>query len=251
QTLKDAPIDCSWHADLDTVDDGFALLYSNELFDALPIRQFVKTEQGWRERTVTLGADDTLTLQAGPAAIEVPEWAFDAPTGTIAEIAPAREALMASMANRLVAQGGVGLTIDYGHGDSAPGDTLQAVSDHQYVDVLYNPGDCDLTSHVDFAALATVARSEGAHAWPLQNQGAFLLSLGLLERAGALGSGKSSKIQENISQAVERLAGSGKDQMGSLFKVLCISDDTVPFAPFGELPDQRPGQMPPTLASGD
>ncbi|MEM9107355.1 MAG: SAM-dependent methyltransferase, partial [Pseudomonadota bacterium] len=52
QTLKDAPIDCSWHADLDTVDDGFSLLYSNELFYALPIRQFVKTEQGLRERTV-------------------------------------------------------------------------------------------------------------------------------------------------------------------------------------------------------
>ncbi len=251
QTLKDAPIDCRWHADLDTVDDGFTLLFSNELFDAIPIRQFVKTDRGWRERTVTLGPDDTLQFQAGPSAIDVPDWAAGSDNGAVAEVAPAREALMARMASRLLAKGGIALTIDYGHAISAPGDTLQAVHDHQYADVLSNPGECDLTSHVDFAALASAARSEGAHVWPVQNQGQFLLSLGLLERAGALGSGKSASTQQAISRAVERLAGSGKDQMGSLFKVLCISDDMVPFAPFGDPDGQTSGPPPQSPTSGD
>lgn len=251
KTLESAPIDCHWHTDLDSVSDGFTLLYSNELFDALPIRQFVKTDRGWRERTVSLGPGDSLQFQAGPAAIDVPDWATDAANGAIAEIAPAREALMARMADRLLAQGGVALTIDYGHDKSAPGDTLQAVRDHQYADVLSDPGQCDLTSHVDFAALASVASSQGAHVWPVQNQGAFLLSLGLLERAGILGSGKSTEIQETISQSVERLAGSGDHEMGSLFKVLCISDDATPTTPFGEPAADGTGELPPTRESGD
>ena len=251
ETLADAPIPCHWHADLDAVDAGFTLLFSNELFDALPIRQFVRTDRGWRERTVTVAADDRLQFQAGPAAIEMPGWAAGATDGAIAEIAPAREALMARMASRLLVQGGIALTIDYGHAESAPGDTLQAVQNHQFADVLAKPGECDLTSHVDFAALAAAARSEGATVWPLQNQGPFLLSLGLLERAGALGAGKSSEAQAAISRSVDRLAGEGKEQMGSLFKVLCISADAVPFAPFAGPAAAMPGRSPQAGASGD
>jgi SAM-dependent MidA family methyltransferase len=232
ETLKNAPIPTLWHTDFDQVDSGFTLLFSNELFDALPVRQFVKTDRGWRERTVALDTDGALEFQAGPATIDAPGWAGDAANGEIIEMAPAREALMSRLAERLVRQGGLALTIDYGHGHSAPGDTLQAVRNHLYADVLSNPGDCDLTSHVDFEALAAAARAEGAHVWPLLDQGRFLLSLGLVERAGALGSAKSAATQEAIRQAVERLAATGDGQMGSLFKVLCISGDDLPCPPF-------------------
>ena len=42
------------------------------------------------------------------------------------------------------------------------GDTLQAVRRHAFADPLAEPGEADLTAHVDFAALAEAARAAGA-----------------------------------------------------------------------------------------
>jgi SAM-dependent MidA family methyltransferase len=63
-------------------------------------------------------------------------------------------------------------------------------------------------------------------------QGDFLLSSGLAERAGALGTGKPKDVQDDIRSAVERLAGDGATGMGDLFKVLCIAAGPVDLAPF-------------------
>lgn len=234
KTLENSSITNHWHTNIDEIANGFTLVFSNELFDAIPIRQFTRTDTGWRERTIVMGAAGNLEFQAGPAAINAPAWATDAAIGEIAEIAPAREALMAQLSARLVREGGIALTMDYGHVRSATGDTLQAISKHEYVDVLANPGESDLTSHVDFEALGNAARSEGAHVWPILTQGDFLRSLGLLERAGALGADKSSDTRHKIRQAVERLAGTGHSQMGNLFKVLCVAGGATPIMPFSD-----------------
>jgi SAM-dependent MidA family methyltransferase len=64
------------------------------------------------------------------------------------------------------------------------------------------------------------------------HQGDFLTGLGILERAGALGSGKDPETQAAISKAVERLAGRGEGNMGELFKVLAISNPAHQLPPF-------------------
>ncbi|RWD19657.1 SAM-dependent methyltransferase, partial [Mesorhizobium sp.] len=113
--------------------------------------------------------------------------------------------------------GGAGLFIDYGHLRPGIGDTLQALRKHDHDNVLANPGEADLTAHVDFAALAATARAHGLDV-ETTTQGDFLLGMGLLERAGSLGAKADGKSRQAISDAVERLAG--PDAMGELFKVL-------------------------------
>ena len=81
--------------------------------------------------------------------------------GGIFEIAPAREALMGEIASRIARHGGAGIFFDYGHLAPGLGDTFQAVRNHRSEGVLDNPGEADLTSHVDFSALAAVARAHG------------------------------------------------------------------------------------------
>ncbi len=235
ETLAGAQIKCHWHTAVTDVADGFTLLFCNELFDALPIRQFVNTEDGFRERLVTVGDDGALAFCAGAATIDRDTLPGHAVAGDIFEIAPAREAVMAEIAARLRRCDGTALVIDYGHLESGYGDTLQAVRKQEYAGVLDAPGECDLTSHVDFQALGTAAAAEGAKVWPPMNQGGFLLALGLLERAGSLGAGKSPDVQQEIRRSVERLAGTGQGQMGNLFKVLCISGADVAIAPFNSL----------------
>jgi len=118
-----------WHESLATVPDGPMLLLANELFDALPIHQFVRAEEGWRERVVAL-ADDGESLcfglaPPGPALALLGEAQRVAPIGAIAEVSPAAIALAAEIARRAVA-GGAALVIDYGPAASGPGDEVSA-----------------------------------------------------------------------------------------------------------------------------
>ncbi|PRX05056.1 UNVERIFIED_ORG: SAM-dependent MidA family methyltransferase [Martelella mediterranea] len=224
-----------WIDDIGAAPDGFTLFVANELFDAIATRQFVKTGSGFFERVVTLDDEGALTFGVSPARLDpaaLPaNWKTQA-DGTIFEPAPAREALMARIAERLKTGGGSALIIDYGHLNSGFGDTLQAVRKHVFDPPLAHPGEADLTSHVDFAALAAAAQHEGAHVHPMMMQGAFLAGLGLGPRASQLGRGKSFETQQQIVAAARRLAGEGADEMGNLFKVLCVSHRSLALIPF-------------------
>ncbi|MGV0879712.1 class I SAM-dependent methyltransferase [Martelella sp. FLE1502] len=225
----------SWVDRLADAPEGFTLFVANELFDALPTRQFVKSGTHFFERVVTLDEDGALAFSLSPTRLEpasLPEGWKGAKEGAIFEYAPAREALMAEIAARLILHGGSALVIDYGHLECGFGDTLQALRDHRFDPPLAHPGEADLTSHVDFAALAAAARAEGAHLHPPMTQGDFLAALGLGPRASVLGRGKDAKTQGDIVAAARRLAGDGPEEMGDLFKALAISSGPVKLVPF-------------------
>ena len=188
-----------WHEEIENLPAKPLLLVANEFLDALPIRQFVADA----ERRVLVAAGGL---------------AFDR-DGEIIETSPARDEAVAAIATCLEAKGGAALFVDYGHSTSAPGETLQAVRGHHYVPVLANPGEQDLTSHVDFEAVATAARDAGAAVTPLVNQGEWLDRLGIAARAEALAKSNPVKAAD-IQAALERLTAPG--QMGDLFKVIAI-----------------------------
>ncbi|RWC96172.1 MAG: class I SAM-dependent methyltransferase [Mesorhizobium sp.] len=222
ETLAGQPVRLDWHQTIETLPKKPLFIVGNELFDAVPIRQFVRTSSGWRERMVGLDDEDGLRFFAGAGSVDpslLPAGAADAPEGAVVEVAPARAALMAAIAERIARHGGAGLFIDYGHLQHGIGDTLQALRKHDHDNVLANPGEADLTAHVDFAALAAVVRAHGLDV-QMTTQGDFLLGLGLLARAGQLGAKADDSVRQAISDAVERLAG--PDTMGELFKVLKI-----------------------------
>jgi len=195
----------SLHDDLSGVPNAPLLVVANEFFDALPVRQFV----GTAERKVVLAGGGL---------------AFDR-DGDVVETSPAREQAVADLASRLMRQGGAALVIDYGHGKSAPGDTLQAVRGHHFAPVLDKPGEQDLTAHVDFEALARAASDAGAAVTPVVTQGRWLERLGIAARAEALASAHPERKAE-IDSALRRLCD--PDQMGNLFKVMAVHSPQWP-----------------------
>lgn len=222
QTLGTTPFPIGWHETIDTLPKQPLFIVGNELFDAVPIRQFVRAGTGWRERMVGLDDANALGFFAGAGSVDptlLPIDAAEAPQGAIVEIAPARAALMATIAERISKHGGAGLFLDYGYLQPGIGDTLQALHSHDHDDVLANPGEADLTTHVDFAALATIVHAHGLDAH-LSTQGDFLLGMGILERAGRLGADADQAERDRITGDVERLAG--PQAMGELFKVLAV-----------------------------
>ena len=233
-TLADVDVDISWRQTIATLPSAPLIIVANELFDALPVRQFVRVAGQWHERCIGLGETKRLHFLAGVGSLDralLPPDAENAPDGSIFEVSNARTAMMEAIAEMIAMQSGAGLFIDYGHLETELGDTFQAVRKHRYEDVLENPGEADLTSHVDFAALATAARTKGLDAYGM-TQGEFLLGSGLLERAGRLGSDADKATREKISAEVERLAG--PDAMGKLFKVLAIFPPGIVVPPFDQ-----------------
>lgn len=205
----------SWSKTLDDLPtDVPMVILGNEFFDALPIRQVIRTDAGWHERMVGMhgegfafGMGDVFPMAAS----------VEAPPGTILEFSPIRDAVWAQMVDRLRKQGGAALMIDYGHAMTAFGDTFQALKDHEMCDVLSSPGDADLTSHVDFGRLADQARDLNPR---LATQGDFLDRLGLDTRVKSLLKVATPAQAEEIKAGQARL--SSPDQMGELFKVLSI-----------------------------
>lgn len=234
-TLEAFSTKISWHDSLEDVPDGFTLLAANELFDAIPIRQFVRTQDGFRERLVGLDTDGELAFVTGLATLDpqvLPAALSSIPEGTIFEHAPARQAVMSSLCERLGKTAGTALILDYGHMTTGFGDTLQAVRKHEFDPPLAHPGMADLTSHVDFEDLARTALAAGIHLNGGLRQGDFLYGLGLGERAAALARDKETGEQKLIAAAVDRLAGEGAGKMGELFKVIAVSSPAVDLAPF-------------------
>ena len=239
-TLQPFDLPIRRHRNLAEVPGGPAIIVANELFDAIAIRQFLHDGNTFFERCVGLSKAGTLEFtlrdqigpQPAPAALPEPPMA-----GAILEVSPERDALALLVADRLAAKGGAGLFIDYGHGKSGYGDTLQAIHAHAFADPLETPGQSDLTSHVDFDRLARAFSSRGLAVSPVMEQGDFLLALGLLERAGILGGPMDASGRHDIEQAVRRLAGRGKGEMGQLFKVIAVSRVPLSLPPF---PPQQP-----------
>lgn len=216
-----------WHHDLSGVPMyGPVLIVANEFLDALPVRQLVKTPEGWRERMVGLGAEGARSGLFIPVAGQqpmdaaIPEARRDAADGTIIETCPGAAAVVYEAAGRLVEQGGAALFIDYGHDEVRDGSTLQALRAHRMVDPFVAPGECDLTAHVDFATLATIAQSRGCRWLGTVPQGRWLRGLGIETRAEAL-MAKAPQHAGLIASARDRLIGEG--QMGALFKVMGLA----------------------------
>jgi len=223
-----------WHGWFGDVPEGPLIVLANEFFDAMPVRQYHRGPDGWRERRVETTADGRLafTYSEPQKPLVPPSWddvLGDVPEDGVIEVSPAACAVAGLVAERVARDGGAALIVDYGHDRSAPGETLQAVSGHDYADPLAAPGECDLTAHVDFAALAHVGARAGARPLGPVPQGAFLKRLGIDTRAETLMRDARPDVARDVRLALHRLTS--PDAMGTMFKVLAYAHPSLPPLP--------------------
>jgi SAM-dependent MidA family methyltransferase len=208
------------------------ILIANEFFDALPIKQFQKQNGQWHERAIGLKQSiRSWGLDPNPLPIDsLPENIREADDGSVFEISFASIRLMSEISKLIAKNNGAFLSIDYGYEKTQTGDSFQAVKQHGFVDPLLEPAKADLTAHVNFEALALAANKAGAVAHPLITQGEFLSLLGIEQRSEQLVNA-NPELKEEISAALDRLIS--EEQMGKLFKALCISSENLTPIPFG------------------
>lgn len=208
----------TWIDTLEQLPDQPIIIIANEFFDALPVRQFQRVPDSWKERRIAVGPQGTFvfTLASSP---EAPTYEMD--DGMVMETSPASVDMISRLARPIVKNRGAALVIDYGD-DEVYGETLQAVANHRGAHLLSTPGMADITAHVSFMPLANAVRKIGCRVYGPIEQGEFLLALGLKERTEQLCAKANEEQQRSLKAALHRLTA--PEAMGKLFKVMSFSD---------------------------
>ncbi len=174
----------------DISEESVDLFFANELIDALPVHRVIwrGRDLGWAEHHVSL-KEDALAYDEGPlssptladylAGVDVTDYQPGYITEVNLEITPWLTALTPSLKLNAML-----LVIDYGMPSSSyylPSrreGTLQGYQNHQRsTDLLANPGEQDLTAHVNFTQLQIDAESAGLQMNRLEEQSRFLTRL--------------------------------------------------------------------------
>lgn len=228
-TLQNAHDRLEWDETIDALPEKPCFIIANEFFDALPIRQHVQTAQGIKERRVGIDSESgelCFVLEGG--GISLAKGDNNIKEGTIIESCQAAKEIISRIGAHLNRYGGALLMIDYGYLGEAHQDTLQAVKSHLYHPLLKDPGDADITAHVDFNTLADLAKDAGLSVYGPVSQGKFLVRLGAEIRTEKLLAEANEEQAAQLISGVKRLIDPA--QMGDLFKVMAVCADrqTVP-----------------------
>ncbi len=222
--LRDKHPRIEWLDDIAQLPPSRTIVIANEFFDALPIKQYVMTDEGMRERRVTW--NDTRSvfefILAEPGLMLAKSGSRIA-ANTVMEHSPISRSIMRQLAAHIHTHGGAGLIIDYGYLGEAHHDTLQAMKAHVFHPVLTDPGEADITAHVDFTSLMDIARGEGNSVAPLINQGEFLVRMGAQLRLEMLLRQATPEQREPLISGLQRLIS--PQAMGELFKVMGFVSD--------------------------
>jgi len=174
------------------------LVVANEFFDALPVHAFERTPERLTELWVELDERGGFRLApeqiSSDAAARLAErYRLCPEPGDRCETCPAIEPLLVELGR--VVDAGAAIFVDYGHdagtlGDRAHADgTLVAYSNHRVSeDLLSEPGERDLTAHVNWSHLEDAAAVAGWAPAGRVAQGRFLLALGIAEEIAAAAS---------------------------------------------------------------
>ncbi len=203
-------------------------ILSNELIDAFPVHCVVMGQEGLKEVFVTQEDGHFREVLGEPSDPGILRY-FDTLGADLAEGQRAEVNLRAldwtEDVDRSLAKG-FAMTIDYGYLTEelyAPlrwGGTLVGYSQHQLTeDPLENPGEQDLTAHVNFSALIQKGERIGLKFTGLVPQYRFLMGLRLLQEMEEMARGMSSlealKLRLSLKHLIEPEGG-----MGGVFKVL-------------------------------
>jgi len=209
------------------------VVLANEVLDAVPAHVVVRVRGAWRERGVAIRGDGVV-LEDRPlgegALLAAARSSFPPEVDYTSELNPAANALVRSLAERCDA--GAMLLVDYGfpsheyyHVQRNQGTMMTHYRHHSLCDPLFLPGLADLTSHVDFSAVARSAVAAGMHVAGFTSQAQFLINCGILDLLSALGDTASAAYLREAN-AVQKLLSPA--EMGELFKVLAVTRDVEP-----------------------
>jgi len=215
----------SWIKNIKKINSYPTLYLANEFFDAIPIKQFFKKKEGWVERFVKLKNSKKAEFNEQKINIKKLEQSLNfeiSKNQNIIEYSPETFKYLKTICETIQRNGGGMLIIDYGYLNSKMHETLQAVNNHKYSDVLENIGDSDITYNISFNLFQKFTSQFYNLNTIVTNQKKFLTSMGILQRAEIISKNIPFSKKTDLFYRIRRLID--EKQMGELFKVMLIKN---------------------------
>ena len=217
-----------WVSQINKIKKNPSIFIANEFFDAMPIKQFRKQRNIWYEKFVNFENYSKASfiekktnikkiekrlnfkISQNQNFIEYSEFGFD---------------YLKNISNMIKKNTGGLLIIDYGYLEKKMKNTLQAVSNHKFANILDNIGGVDITHNINFELFKKFTQKLGGLDNNLNTQKNFLIKMGIKERAEILSRNKNFSKKADIFYRLNRLID--EKQMGTLFKVMFIKSKKI------------------------
>ena len=215
--------DVTWVDNLNKERSCPTIFLANEFFDSLPIKQFFKKKKEWFEKFVDLKEIHKAEFKEHIADIKKIEKNLKfkiSKNQDIIEYSPVSFEYLKNICEIIKKNDGGILIIDYGYLNSKMYETLQAVNNHKYSNVLENIGDSDITYNINFNLFEKFVDQFNDLNSIISNQKKFLTRMGIVQRAEIISKNIPFSKKSDLFFRIRRLID--EKQMGELFKVMLI-----------------------------
>ncbi len=214
-----------WVSKIDKIKNKPSIFIANEFFDAMAIKQFRKEKNEWYEKFVNFKNQNTASFIEKKVDIRKIEEKYKCKIFQDQRFVEFSELSLKYLKtiSRIIKKndGGI-LLIDYGYVDGKMKDTLQAVSNHKFANILENIGNIDITHHINFKLFNKFTKKISGLENYLTTQKDFLIKMGIRERAEIISKNANFLKKADIFYRLKRLID--EKQMGNLFKVMLIKN---------------------------
>ena len=219
-----------WVSQINKIKKNPSIFIANEFFDAMPIKQFRKQRNIWYEKFVNLENYSKASFIEKKTDIKKIERRLNfkiSQNQNFIEYSEFGFNYLKNISNMIKKNTGGLLIIDYGYLEKKMKNTLQAVSNHKFANILDNIGGVDITHNINFELFKKFTQKLGGLDNNLNTQKNFLIKMGIKERAEILSRNKNFSKKADIFYRLNRLID--EKQMGTLFKVMFIKSKKIKF----------------------
>ena len=218
----------TWYNDIDELKlDAPLFIYTNELFDALAIKQYNYHNSYWYELSVRLNIKNNLEFFFDTID-SMPQFFYPSSNivnNSIYELSIDSLLLLKKILYLLHKHKGLFLNIDYGYYQSPLVNSIRGILNHQLInitDFFSQTTPYDITANVNFYELLHYCAKNHVDTYALLTQKSFLESMFIKERLKMLlVIQDSSRDVELLKNSVDELVNS--DKMGEKFKFMLVS----------------------------
>ena len=219
-----------WVKNIKKINSYPTLYIANEFFDAIPIKQFFKKKDGWIERFVKLKNLKKAEFKEKKTNIKKLEDKLKfkiSKNQNVIEYSPEAFKYLKTICEIIQKNDGGILIIDYGYLNSKMHETLQAIKNHKYSNVIEDIGESDITYNINFNLFEKFISQFSNLKSIVTNQKKFLTSMGILQRAEMVSKNIPFSKKADLFYRIRRLID--EKQMGTLFKVMLIKNNKNKF----------------------
>jgi len=220
----------TWLNSINKLKNGPNIFLANEFFDALPIKQFIKKNNKWYEKSIkknNINKYEFVNVITNIKNLEKKIEINLSKNQKIIEFSPLTYKYLNIISKKINAfQGGL-LIVDYGYLKKKMRDSLQSIYKHNFDNVLDNFGKSDITYNLNFFLLKKIVKKLNLKVVGLTSQRNFLTKLGILDRAEILAKNLQFSKKADIYYRIKRLID--RNFMGELFKVMFVTGKNIKF----------------------